>query len=320
MINQLNDMVECISKSSAGILSDLTSKTAIKVLLVDDDEDCLRITKRCLEMHDLLLVGAQSAEGAMEEMKKEVYDAIVSDYRMPGKNGLEFLKELREKGNSIPFIIFTGQGREEVAIKALNLGATGYFSKYGEPEVVFSELAHGIRMAVEKKRAEMEMWQREVRLRAVLACSSDAIIISDLNGSIVDCNEVAMRLAGHSSREELVGKSAFEFISEKDRERALRNLENTIGRGTMKNVEYALLRGKEEFQGELSASVLKDSSGSPIGFVGVLRDITDRKKAEQTVKETEEENRSLVESASDDQSSSFLISRRVIAVQGFMNV
>jgi PAS domain-containing protein len=88
----------------------------------------------------------------------------------------------------------------------------------------------------------------------------------------------------------------------------------------MKNVEYALLRGKEEFQGELSASVLKDSSGSPIGFVGVLRDITDRKKAEQTVKETEEENRSLVESASDDQSSSFLISRRVIAVQGFMNV
>jgi DNA-binding response OmpR family regulator len=54
------------------------------------------------------------------------YDVVVSDYEMPQKNGLQFLKELREQNNKIPFILFTGKGREEIAVKALNLGADGY--------------------------------------------------------------------------------------------------------------------------------------------------------------------------------------------------
>lgn len=71
------------------------------------------------------------------------------------------MKELRENGNDIPFIMFTGKGREEVAIRALNLGADLYFNKVGDPETVYGELAHGIHQAVEIKRAEMEIWRRE---------------------------------------------------------------------------------------------------------------------------------------------------------------
>jgi DNA-binding response OmpR family regulator len=66
---------------------------------------------------------ASSVNEAIGKMKEESYDAVVSDYQMPGKDGLSFLGELREKGNEIPFIVFTGKGREEIAIKALNLGA-----------------------------------------------------------------------------------------------------------------------------------------------------------------------------------------------------
>ena len=67
----------------------------------------------------------------MEKMKEKTYDLIISDYVMPEKDGLEFLIELRKKGNMIPFIIFTGKGREEVAIQALSLGTDHYINKIG---------------------------------------------------------------------------------------------------------------------------------------------------------------------------------------------
>jgi CheY-like chemotaxis protein len=73
--------------------------------------------------------------------------------KCPLKNGLEILKEVREQNNQIPFILFTGKGREDVAVKALNLGADGYLNKNGSPETVCCELAHAINKSVEAKKA-----------------------------------------------------------------------------------------------------------------------------------------------------------------------
>jgi len=56
------------------------------------------------------------ADEAFKKLSTGKYDVVVSDYEMPKKNGLEFLKELREANNKIPFILFTGKGREEVAM------------------------------------------------------------------------------------------------------------------------------------------------------------------------------------------------------------
>jgi PAS domain S-box-containing protein len=295
--NRLMLMVESISKSSTGVLADLTSKVAMKVLHVDDDLNYLKVAKQCLEMQGRFRVDtARSAEEAMEKMKKETYDAIISDYLLPGKNGLEFLKELRDEGNDIPFIIFTGKGREEVAIKALNLGADGYFDKHGEPETVYGELAHGIRQAAGRKKADMKIWEREERLRAVFGSSPDAITVSDLHGNILDCNEAALRMMGYSSKEEIVGKNRLELIAEKDRESALKSLKIAFEQGTIKNVEYTFLKKNgEEYQGELSASILRDSVGNPVCFVGVIRDTSERKKAEEALRESEQRFRRLSE-------------------------
>ena len=88
----------------------------IKVLHVDDDCAFLKVAKQCSgEQGEFEVDTASSVNEAFEELMKKEYDAVVSDYQMPEKDGLEFLKELREKGNTVPFIIFTGKGREEVA-------------------------------------------------------------------------------------------------------------------------------------------------------------------------------------------------------------
>ncbi len=113
-------MAESDVEVSTGVVVDLTEKRPIRVLHVDDEAVFLKVAKQCLEMQGLFQVEtASSVEEAMEKMKKKTFDTIVSDYVMPGKNGLEFLKDLRDSGNDVPFIIFTGKGREEVAIKAL---------------------------------------------------------------------------------------------------------------------------------------------------------------------------------------------------------
>jgi DNA-binding response OmpR family regulator len=79
---------------------------------------------------------------------------FVSDYEMPKKDGLMFLKELRDRKNEIPFILFTGKGKEEVAVKALNLGADGYINKQGNPETVYGELKHTIQIFIEKAESK----------------------------------------------------------------------------------------------------------------------------------------------------------------------
>src|SRR4030042_5383306 len=109
-------------ESCPEIVVDLNEKKPISVLHVDNELGLLKVVKRCLELQGPFHVDtAGSVEEALTKLEKEQYDAVISDYQMPKKDGLEFLKQLRKEGNDIPFIILTGKRREEVAIKALNL-------------------------------------------------------------------------------------------------------------------------------------------------------------------------------------------------------
>ena len=204
---------------SAKITLDLSEK--IRVLLVDDDSGFLKITKQCLEMgQDLLVDTALSVDEALTKLEMEKYDVVVSDYQMPEKDGLEFLKDLRRRGDTIPFVMFTGKGREEVAIKALNLGANQYLNKIGETETVYAELAHSITEMAKVRKSEEALRESEEKLRAIVSSSPDAISVVELNGTILDCNQAFLRLHGYSSKDELIGKDGFKVICEKDRAKA----------------------------------------------------------------------------------------------------
>jgi PAS domain S-box-containing protein len=253
---------------------------AFRILHVDDDLIVLKISKQILEMENKFEIDvATSTEEAFKKLSKKSYDAIVSDYEMPTQNGLQFLKELREQGYDIPFIIFTGKSKEEAAIRALNLGADGYFTKYGDPEFVYAELAHGIRKSVEMKRTKAKACIEEARLKAILSSSPDAIIIADLSGKIVNCNEGLVQLAGYSSKEDIIGRNASEIIQEKGLKSTeiTRKLKEHPANG---KIEISFMKsGGEECLVEFSVGMLRDESGNSLGHVGVLRDISERKKA-----------------------------------------
>jgi len=139
----------------------------ISVLYVDDEPDLLVLAKLFLEESGEFMVGTStSAHHVLDTASIPSYDAIVSDYQMPEMDGIAFLKMVRERFGNVPFILFTGRGREEVVIEALNNGADFYLQKGGEPTAQFAELANKIQYAVARKRAETELQRKNDELNA----------------------------------------------------------------------------------------------------------------------------------------------------------
>ena len=158
-----------------------SSPTPIRILFVDDDSDFLLISKQIIKISgDFEVDCALNADEASEKIKTKPYDVVVCDYELPRKDGLQFLKELRNQKNDVAFMLFTGKGREEVAITALNLGADGYYNKHGSTETVFGELVHGIKMVTDERRTKHALEEREKHYRALMDQAADYILCSSI--------------------------------------------------------------------------------------------------------------------------------------------
>lgn len=124
----------------------------LRILLVDDDPASLELSKDYLEIfYEIEVDTACSAGEAIPKLRTGTFDAVVSDYRMPGMDGITFLKTIREKGIGTPFILFTGAGKEDVLIRALESGASFYLQKGKEPKALYAELSEHIQEAVGRK-------------------------------------------------------------------------------------------------------------------------------------------------------------------------
>ncbi|HPY59883.1 MAG TPA: PAS domain S-box protein [Methanospirillum sp.] len=155
-------------------------KEPFQVLYVDDEEFLLDLARLFLERSgDMVVSVTTSPHEVLDHMESGRYDAIISDYEMPVMNGIELLKAVRERDTTFPFILFTGRGREEVAIEALNNGANFYLQKGGDPKAQFAELAHKVRQAIllnqtgkELHRSHQELSRASNRYKAFIAASN----------------------------------------------------------------------------------------------------------------------------------------------------
>jgi len=258
---------------------DLT-EAPINVLHVDDEAGLLKAAKQILEMHGPFQVeSALSVNEAMKKMKEKAFDTVVSDYVMPEKNGLDFLKELRERGNNIPFVLFTGKGREEVAINALNLGADYYANKIGDPRTVYGQLEHYINRAVEKRRAEIQLRKSEEKYRGLFENAPDVIALLDLKGNVTAINKAAVEYG--FKEEEIIGKNILKFVSKKYWPRLLKDVAHILQRNSVKNkAEINTPKGKR-IADYRSTPIIVDNR--VVGIQVILIDITERKKTEEAL-------------------------------------
>lgn len=139
----------------------MTEQKPIRILHVEDNPRAIQLTQLCLERKntDFKITAVLSAKQALEKLKTEKFDVVVSDYQMPEMNGIELLENLRLGDNKIPFIILTGEGKEKEAIEALNKGADRYIKKECNLAALFDTLDQYIQDVIADKKKEEEAYK-----------------------------------------------------------------------------------------------------------------------------------------------------------------
>jgi PAS domain S-box-containing protein len=269
----------------------------ISVLYVDDEPGLLEVCKLFLEQKGEFSVDTiASAPEALALLGSKTYDAIIADYQMPGMDGIEFLKTVRASGNAVPFILFTGRGREEVVIQALNEGADFYLQKGGEPRSQFAELANKVRYAVTRRRAEDKLRLSENRLRMAQIIGKTGSWELDLATGTIWASEEAFGMFGIPRSPD--GTISLEDIESKipERERVHRALVGLIENGADYNLEYAIVYPGNSGQKIINsvAKILYDDGKKPVRVVGVIHDVSDRKRVEVALRETKNQYDTMV--------------------------
>ena len=262
----------------------------IRVLYVDDESDLLDLTKMYLEQADNFIVTTVlNAPNAIKLLEKEKFDAIVSDYQMPVMDGIQFLVCVRTRFGSIPFILFTGKGREEVVIQAINSGADFYLQKGGDPLAQFAELSHKIKSAASRKRAEDSLQKSEAKYRHLIEHADEAIVVVQ-DGMLKLVNHRMVELTGYSEQD-LRSMSFSTFIHPDDRVMVMERYEKRMN-GEKPPFRYAFRLSPKDASTrwvEISVVVI-DWDGRP-ATLNFLTDITERKRAEDALRTSEEKFR-----------------------------
>jgi DNA-binding response OmpR family regulator len=214
----------------------------IRVLYIDDEPSLLEIGKVFLERDGKIKVDTLiSPSEALKRLKYERYDAIISDYEMPEKNGVELLKLLKTAGDTTPFIIFTGRGREEVVIEAFNNGADFYIQKGGDPKAQFIELSNKIHYAISRRRAEEALLasvegirEASSRYAVLIAASNTGAWEYHNNSGFLWCSSEYFSMLGREindfdlSRTRNIDQTWIDLLHPNDRARAIQNFDTYL--------------------------------------------------------------------------------------------
>jgi PAS domain S-box-containing protein len=175
-------------------ISDTVSSTAsIHVLYVGETLNVDNIISESLEYNDdqFTVQTATSASEGLDQLAVDDFDCIISDYDIPDQNGIEFLKHVREEYPNLPFILYTENGSEEVASKAISAGVTDYVQKQTDTDQ-YALLANHIKNVVERRRAQQQRQQSNNRFEAIFEDPQVLIGLLDTDGTLLDANHTAL--------------------------------------------------------------------------------------------------------------------------------
>ena len=249
---------------------------AITVLHVDDDAAFVDLAATFIERESssIRVLTETTVEEGRAALDEHDVDCVVSDYDMPGKNGLEFLETVRERDPELPFVLFTGKGSEEIASEAISAGVTEYLQKERGTDQ-YAVLANRIEQAVKRRRAEEEVY----RGFQAIESAREGIGIVGEDGTYRYVNRSYAEVYDRDPME-LVGDHWEKLYPEGETERFYDEILPALERrGTWVGESVGVTKHGERVPERLALTEMDDG-----GHVCIVRDISDRKARERELR------------------------------------
>jgi PAS domain S-box-containing protein len=251
-----------------------------KILIVDDDQNLCKTLIDILSHKGFEPFSAKNGQSAIGLAKEKAFPVVLIDLRLADIPGLEVLKAVKEEDPDTECIILTGFASTESAIKAINLGAYSYLQKPYDVDQLIVTIKH----ALEKNEAKQALSESEKRYRQLYEGAIDGIIAINLDCDIIDFNSSLLKLLQYSE-EELKSLTIWDITPKKW------HRDNKKVHAQIRKRGYSDLFEKEYIRKdgtttpvEISGFITKDEQNNQIGTWAFVRDISERKKNEETLK------------------------------------
>jgi len=260
------------------------------ILIVEDDPGFASYLKRLLRRDDLELIFAANGRQAMKRLRAGRVDLVLQDIGLPDINGYEIMDLVRQEFPKTLVIVMTGEVTVESAVKALRKGAYDYLRKPFETTELLNTIDNAlerIRLEERHQQAEVKLRESEERYRQLFESESDAVMVFDMETQqIEDANQAALNLFGYS-KPQFLKLTVLDISAEKRKtEKQLKLLAQGIIAAQQIPLRYLKRKDGKIFAAEISAGSF--IAGGRRKFIGAIRDITVRHRAEEELKKTQQ--------------------------------
>lgn len=267
-------------------------ESAVKILLLEDSDFDARLFQQLLSNAEtpFSIDHVQRLSEAVERLKQGGIEVVMSDLSLPDSQGMETFEKLHAAAPHVPVIVLSGMDDETLAVETVRRGAQDYLVK-GRADTHL--LTRSIRYALKRVAAERELAEERNLLRSVINNLLDSIYVQDARGVYRLDNLAHMRSIGAKHPEDVVGKTVFDFFPHDAAARFQEDDQSVIrsGKAIVNRQERFVGPNGEQYWLATTKVPLRNKDGQIIGIVGIGRDITERKRAEEQLAHYNEELR-----------------------------